>query len=586
MATCAKCGSTISVQDVVAGKYRKVEGSSYCLACAPARTPAAATAATPAPAAPSRPSAHAKPAASSRTAAPASKSGPSSSSSSSRISRPGASKTASSVRRASARDNGDGDEDGGDERPRGYTKPQDPTLKWVGIIAAILMVAGGTFFIVTQRTVSAEKSAIAEAAAKSKDALDEIVAFVAANQNDEAIDATESFIKERQPLLNDRAASEVDRIKTELVSRRELAQKKRDYRANLAEIQAQVDNPARADEIKRKIERTEGLMSAIGSAISDAERKDFAALKVRNTVAVLESYKTKADGVREKSPEDWAAITLAYTQAEEMITDQGEQLIKSGVPGSARARELMVAIRDAANDAADRWAESETQGFAKAPARNLLDAKEFHKPAGATVAPWVPTPSADFKLENNALTVKGLARTMDPNAKALRAGKLQWAPDIKTPIRNYELTLRFKVVKKGFTLIARAGTGYMHHTYGFETATALAETKAANQAEKSAAAATPDKSVDLLNTPASQLDVRPGGSAAGETAFTVEEGKSYEVVEKVHGKRIQLLVKPLDGSEAPDPLQDTTNARYGGLAFQVLPGAEVVFEVVSIKILN
>jgi len=80
-------------------------------------------------------------------------------------------------------------------------------------------------------------------------------------------------------------------------------------------------------------------------------------------------------------------------------------------------------------------------------------------------------------------------------------------------------------------------------------------------------------------------DAQPANQGS-ETAFTVEDGKTYEVIERVYGHNVEIRAKTVGESSESEPLRDNVRARYGGIGIQVLPGAEVIFDTLTIKVLS
>lgn len=477
-----------------------------------------------------------------------------------------------------------------DERPR-YQKKEDQTFKIVGGIAAVLVLIAGSIFGYTQMTRSAQQRAAQEAFDKSERAFGEIKTYVDTNTDDGSIEAAYELIKKNKPFLQEARLAEVVGLEKTLDYRKELRERKKVFNEGFDFVKANATNAERAPEVKKKIDELYKMLDAgLRTSIDEARIKDFAAFKVQNSVAILEAKFNKALQVKESAGDNWKAITEAFTEAEETMSDDTQQLIKSGVPGSERAKELFERCREEVNRSADAWASSEKLGFSSSAAtsRNLLDAKEFQGLAEGK-ANWFNTSSAEVKLEGGRMVLKGLA-SKESSTKSTRAGVLNWGPTGKSSevvngrlqgvIRNYELTMKFKIVKKGFTLLSRQYTGYQRHSYQFETKNAQGESKSVDKQEQAQGGG---GAVDIFN------NARPpaAGDATDDTsAFVVEEGKSYEVVNRVYGNKVWFKVKGIDSGEDPDPIEDAFRARYGGVGFRVLPGAEVIFESMSIKILN
>lgn len=577
MTNCTSCGKEIPVKDIVAGNYKKVEGSPYCLGCEP--KVAAKAAAEPAK----------KTATTTNGSSGTTRSKPSGSSASTpRLSTATATKTGTSRRAARAEEEGDAEE----EEPRHhYQKQEDPTVKIVGILAVILIVVAGVTAAYLFTKKNTEEEARLARIQNSTRAIGEIRQFMTDHPEDAANDDLEALLKRNAPLVIDEHRSDLNGFQGQLKERREVAAKRKEFAGYYEFLKANATNADKAEEVAKTIEKAERLLGTVGTA---EQTKDFASFKVQNGVALLESKYNKALDLKQSNPENYPAICEAFTIAEEQMSDATQQLIKTKVPGSERAKELFELVRGQVNLSADQWQSSPKYGFAAVPATNLLDPKEFAK-QGDKGARWSASNSADFKMDGTSLVAKGLAKSSD--SKDLRAGVLFWAPGgkemaaipgTKDVLRNYELTLRFRIVKKGFTLLARHTRGYQRHAYSFETAQAQQETKEQNKkaaAQGLAGGNTPAGAAGN-GDPFAEVDSRTPANQAGETAFTVDEGKTYEVSEKVYGNTIEIMAKVVGDSSQPDPVKDNVTARYGGIGLQLLPGAEVVFEQVTVKILN
>ncbi len=588
MANCVSCGKDISVQDIIAGKYKKVGEDSYCLPCAPATSPKSesvkASASSASRSAASRETAS-RETASRETAAR-------SSASRSEATRSTSATTSSSRGSASSRTRSRGSDEAEEtgERVRGgYAKKEDQTFKiFGGIAVGLVLIAGIVIFTVTSK-VSRETEARETALLNSNTAVEEMKRFLATRPGDDQIEEVEAYVAQREPLVLEGRQAEVQQIKGELANRKEVRTKKREFAAEYDWLLANIESADKAEEAQKRIEVAERLLGQLGSNVDDAKKRDFAAFKIKNSVAILEAKYNKALAVREQDPQNWPAITKAFTYAEETMSDSTQQLIRSGVPGSERAKELLILVKGEVNRAAEEWGPSTQYGFAATPPKNLLDPQEFTA-NGPKPPHWTPTDSAKWELRDGKMILTGLQPLQQ--GKSMRAGVLNWGPSgnevfvvngqLEGVLRNYELKMKFTVVRKGFTLLARQSKGYQRHSFSFETLAAQQETRADNEVGRKEEAAGGGGVFDI----GSNLDVRtPAGAENDGTAFVVEEGKTYEVTQTVLGNKVWILAQA-KGDVAPDPLMDQVTARYGGIGFQINPQGEVHFEEISIKILN
>lgn len=575
MTNCVKCGSEIPIKDVLNGSYRKVEGNPYHTNCAPA----AKTEAAPAKSSAGSSASHASPAAKSQSGSSASRS----SASSSGIRKP----SASGVRPKAARVEEDED---AEERPRsGYVKKEDPTLKYVGIAAGIFLVIAGGVAIYTFTKKSNEDRARERAWSASTSAISYIRQQFTDNQEDSGLDQLEQIIKQKEPDVLPQHIGDLDTFKQELVRRREAAKQRKEFNDLFNFLKANAAEPKKAEEVQKTLDKADRLMGLA----TDAQKKDMATFKMLNGVAILEAHYQKALEVEQNpaNKDNYPVITAAYQEAEEWFTGEAQSLIRSKVAGADRAKELYEMIQGKTNQYSDFWANSDKYGFKTATAQNLLDPKEFQK-SGSNEAHWSNSKLANWKLDGPRMIAQGLGGAGGQGD--LRAGVLFWGPNgssvrtmangkdiwpgTRETMRHYEVTFKFKVVKKGFTLLARHTGGYQRHAYGFETTAAQEETKAANKKAKESGKSGDSKSPS--NDPFS--DASPADDRS--TNYPVEEGKSYEVIEQVFANKVKIFAKE-SGASDPEALEDGVRARYGGIGIQLLPGAEIHFESISVRIL-
>lgn len=578
MTNCVRCGSEIPVKDVMNGSYRKIDGNPYHSNCAPAEASGAKTTAA-APAASASSGSHAKPASVSvkSSASSASLKSPSSSGVRSKSS------SASGVRPKPARD----EEDGEESRTR-YVKQEDNTTKYVAIAAGAFLLIAGSVAIYTFTKKHNEDAARDKAWSASTGAISYIRDQFTNHQEDGAIDTLAALLKEKQPLILDQQRGDYDTFVQELDRRRELAKQRKEFNDLFNFLKDNSKDPRKAEECQKVLDKADKLM---GMA-TDAQKKDMATFKVLNGVAILEAHYQKATDVEQNpaNKDNLPALTAAFQEAEEWFTGEAQSLIKAGVDGSARAKELYEAIRGKTNLYSEEWAASDKYGFKTVTPINLIDPKEFQK-SGNIEQHWVASPGANWKLDGTKMIATGVVKGGAAGGD-LRAGVLFWGPNggsvrtmangkdiwpgTKETMRHYQLILKFKVIKKGFTLYARHTGGYQRQAYGYETAAAQEEAK--NASKKAAAQGKTD------SNPGNPF----GGSAASgddrPTNFLVEEGKTYEIIEEVFGAKVKILSKET-GTDNPEELVDGVNARYGGIGFALLPGAEVHFEQILVRIL-
>ncbi|MBI3818193.1 MAG: hypothetical protein HY286_05840 [Planctomycetes bacterium] len=595
MTNCVRCGSEIPIKDILNGSYRKVDGNPFHSQCAPATAASGAGASsTPEPVAAAA-SSSAKPKSATPVATAASKSGIHSAPKSSSSGRSASSSSISGVRsksgitssRGARTDEGaEGEEE---ERPRGYVKKEDKLTKYLGIGAIAFFLVVGTVTVIVVTNKNKEDAERTLAWSNSQGAIAYIRQQFTDNTDDGAIDNLESIIKQKEPDVLPIHRGELDSFKQELIRRRDTAKQRKDFNTLFEFLKQNSKDPKKAEDVQKALIKADALMGLA----TDAQRKDMATFKILNNVSILEAHYEKAVEV-ELNPankENYPLITAAFQEAEEWFTGEAQSLIKAKLEGSERAKELFELIQNKTNQYADFWANSEKYGFKTVPALNVLEGKEFQK-IGANEPHWSNSKLSTWKLDGTRMIATGIGGGV--GAGEMRAGVLFWGPNgssvrtmtngkdilpgTRETMRHYELTMKFKVVKKGFTLLARHTGGYQRHAYGFETTAAQEETKNANNKAKAAG---------KLGDPASPAkDPFANTSPADDrsTNYAVDEGKSYEVVEQVYGNKIRLMPKE-EGTADSDPLEDNVRARYGGIGIQLLPGAEIIFEQLSIRIL-
>ena len=65
------------------------------------------------------------------------------------------------------------------------------------------------------------------------------------------------------------------------------------------------------------------------------------------------------------------------------------------------------------------------------------------------------------------------------------------------------------------------------------------------------------------------------------------EGHTYEITQRVYGKKVKTEIQPKDTDEPlPSPLETNTTAREGGIGFQMKVGSKIEIDAISVKILR
>lgn len=284
---------------------------------------------------------------------------------------------------------------------------------------------------------------------------------------------------------------------------------------------------------------------------------------------------------------DAASITRAYVEAEERFGRDAESYFYRSFDGRDEARELFNNVQGGANMWAENWATSPTRGFHTVPPISLLDPAEFTK-TESRPARWMSSPLASVELKNGVLIARGEESSQSPGSYP-RAGVAFWGirgdeidtlnsgrdivPATRSTMRNYSIRARFVVMKKGFILIARHTGGYQRHAYGFQTEEAEewirnANRKAAGRSHSSRNASRPS----------------PPFPDDRSTNFNVQEGLSYQLREDVYGNKVNITIREIETGRK-ETVEDGVRARHGGIGIQLLPGAEVHFTDMELRVL-
>jgi hypothetical protein len=291
----------------------------------------------------------------------------------------------------------------------------------------------------------------------------------------------------------------------------------RDKAAELEKLLMQLDDE-RAKDVKNEI------FVARGTSAIEAARQMVA----------------KADAMVEKGERDYVKIIEAYEKADHELADV---LVAQKFPA---AKDIHEEIAGKVNTIAEAWAES-SGGFNSIAARDLLAPREFQPAPGDTKAPWQTSPGARIGVSGSVLTIEGVKpEKVDPSVE--RAGIAFWSPSPTTSIRHYEVKFTVKIIKTGFSLLARQSTGYMRNLYEFE--------------------------------------VLAPGANAGDAFFPLE-GHTYNITQRVYAKKVKTEALPADPDEpVPTVIDAVTSAREGGIGFLMKYGSKIEVANMTVKILR
>lgn len=405
-------------------------------------------------------------------------------------------------------------------------------------VVVVLAAAIGLFFAFRSR--SRETESEIERIQRSQQWMAEMRSFRSAHPGDSEIEAVERFVQEHKKDLVGNEVYEAADLLRQLSAQKSQREFRQKIDRLLADVRAFSAQPEMAVPMRDKAAELERLLGQLDDDRAKEIKNEIFAARGTSALAAAEYQVKKADEMVEKGERDLGKVLDAYDRADKELA---EVLVAQRFP---KAKDIHEAIAMKVNDLAEKWGES-ASGFAALPARDLLDPREFVTAAGSDKAPWQTSPGAKIRREGSTLVVEGV-KPERADRPGERAGIAFWSPTPDTSIRHYEVRMRVRLVKTGFSLLARQSTGYMRHLYEFE--------------------------------------VLPAGANPGDNYYPTE-GHVYEIVERVGGRKVRIEVVPQDADEpSPSVVESTTSAREGGIGFLVKPGAEVVVERISVKILR
>lgn len=434
-------------------------------------------------------------------------------------------------------------------RHHGRDEPYDPAeakkspVTIVLAVVSVLVLAGaGIFFYTMMANLEAEERARRERPEASRRLLADLKSFRASNRGDDRIDVVRRYVEERKDKLEDTEKFEAERMLVELGEQKKQADFQAKLNRILNEVRRDQDKPELVDSVKRKVQELRAiLMDLDDDRAAEVKKEIFVALG-KSAIAAAKGAMAKADAYAAEHPNDYLESTVRYEKVDDEL---------SAVDEAARlpeTKELKSDLTRRMDAIAEKWNDA-TRGFEAVPAKNLLDPKEFAPRQGEEKAPWQTSPGAKIGLFGSKLVLEGVAPER-PVQKDERAGIAFWSPGPKTAIRHYELRARVKIVKGGFTLVARQSQGYLRHTFGFEAKGA-------------------------------------GSGAVTNVTFVPDEGTTYEITERVFGRKVKIeIFSTKEDDAAIAPVEDSTNAREGGVGLQIGRGSMVEFERLEIRILR
>lgn len=421
---------------------------------------------------------------------------------------------------------------------------KNPLYAVVALLSVLALGAAGWFVYSKMSELAAEERARKEAPEASRKLLEDLKRFRAMNSGDDRIDVVRLYVEERKDKLieGDRYAAE--EILRQLRAQKEQAAFQAKLNSLLNDVRSMRDQPEHVETVRKKVIELRAILQdgLDDDRAASVKQEIFVALG-RSAIASARGALKAADRYAEEHPGEFLEATLRFEKADEELASMEEA---SRLPETKELRNEITRRIDAV---ALKWSEA-TRGFEAVAPRNLLDPSQFATKPGDEKPPWQTSPGAKLTLEGGRLLVEGVVpeRATHPGE---RAGLAFWSPGPKTAIRHYELRARVRIVKAGFTLVARQSTGYMRHTFGFET------------------------------------KAEGGSGASTDVTFVPDEGTTYEITERVFGRKVKIeIFSTKEDDAAIAPVEDSTAAREGGIAIQVRRGAAVEFERLEIRILR
>lgn len=425
--------------------------------------------------------------------------------------------------------------------PTQDTKNGGPWLMvGVGFGALILLAAGGFAFLKFNE-YNENQRLEREKPEKSRQLLQEVRDFQSVHSSDGEVASVRTFVNMKMKDMLPNEKQQAYHILAALTEQERQGGVRRKIDQLLHDVRTGMNDPARVNEVAAKATELEGMLFQIDAGRVEDVKKEIFNARGRSAIAKARAGIAKIEKQTERNDRDVVAVLSEYQKID-------EELMSSQVAERfPEAQEIHSDIGLKMSDMAERWAES-GRGFQSILPRDLLNPKEFQPKQGEEKASWDASPRARIAFEGGKLVVEGIKPT-GPVPPEERAGIAFWAPSPTEPMHHYELRMRVKIIKKGFFLLARKSTGYLHHTYEFES-------------------------------------MEPG-QKGGEDAFFPTEGSTYDIVEKVVGKKVHIEVTPQNSEEAlPSAIDSTTAARWGGIGIRVREGARVEIERMEVRILN
>jgi hypothetical protein len=361
-----------------------------------------------------------------------------------------------------------------------------------------------------------------------------------ANAGDDKIEAVRLYVTDRLPQLLDMDKSEARQILKALDDQKKQMEFRQRVDRLIADVRSMSKDPTMAISMRDKAAELEKLLMDLDDERAKDVKNEIFVARGTSAIEAARHMVAKADSMVEKGERDYAKIVEAYEKADYELADV---LVAQKFPA---AKDIHEEIAGKVNTVAEQWAES-SGGFNSVTARDLLAPREFQVVAGETKAPWQTSPGARIRLEGTTLVVEGV-KPEKVDASTERAGIAFWSPSPTTSIKHYELKFTVKIVKTGFSLLARQGTGYMRNLYEFE--------------------------------------VLPPGANSGDAFFPLE-GHVYTITQRVYAKRVKTEALPADPDEAvPTVIDAVTSAREGGLGFLMKYGSRIDVTNLTVKVLR
>lgn len=407
-------------------------------------------------------------------------------------------------------------------------------------LGVVALLAAGTFAFLNLSEKRARDEEERMRPIRSRQTLETMRQYRMANPGDDRIEAVRAFVNERMELLTAFDQSEARQLLRAIDEQKQQAEFRKKIDRLLADVRSMASDPERAIVMRDRAAELEKLLMQLDDERAKEVKNEIFVARGKSAIEAARQMVAKADARAERGERDLAGLVEAYEKADRELA---EVMVTRKFP---EAQQIHDEITLKVNAIAEQWAES-GGGFASVVPRNILTSREFEPAPGDSKAPWQTSPGARVRLEGALLVVEGVRpEKVDPTTE--RAGIAFWSPSPATAIRHYEVKFTVKIVRTGFSLLARQSTGYARHLYEFE--------------------------------------VLPAGANAGDAFFPVE-GNTYTITQRVCGKRVKIEAVPHDADEPhPTTVEATTLAREGGIGFLVKYGARIEVSDMTVKILR